>query len=45
MSREGKWQVVLEQRAGLLELRAEDFVLHEVPGHSMRQIIGQGSLA
>ena len=43
MSREGKWPVVLEQRVGLLELRAEDIVLHEVPGNYMRQIIEQRS--
>ena len=45
MSREGKRQVVLEQRVGLLELRAEDIVLHEVPGYGVRQIIEQRSLA
>ena len=40
---EGMWKVVQQQRVGLLELRAEDIVLHEVPGNYMRQIIEQRS--
>jgi len=42
---EGMWKVVQQQRVGLLELRAEDIVLHEVPGHAMWQNIEQRSMA